>query len=281
MDLFAGTTRVGQLCKASGLFVVSNDLAGYSEALSRAYVQADARRVNQARLERLLGELAALLLAPGYVTRTFCEESRYFQPANGARIDAIRAGIDRLARDEEERAILLTSLCEAADRVDSTTGLQMAYLKHWAPRSYGPLALRLPALLPGPGLALRQDANRLARDLDAVDLAYLDPPYNQHSYFANYHVRETLFRGDQPATYGVACKRVDCRQQVSPYNRKGQIAAAFTDLVFSLRARYLLVSYNDESFLDTAFIARILGERGHVASVAIDGKRYVGADRHL
>ena len=31
--------------------------------------------------------------------------------------------------------VLLTSLLEAADRVDSTTGLQMAYLKQWAPRA--------------------------------------------------------------------------------------------------------------------------------------------------
>lgn len=276
-DLFAGTTRVGQLCKQEGLFVVSNDLAGYAEALGRTYIQADARRVDHEHLVRLLGELGALSPAPGYVTRTFCEESRYFQPANGARIDAIRAGIDRLAASAEERAILLTSLLEAADRVDSTTGLQMAYLKQWAPRSFAPLTLRLPALLPGPGLALRQDANQLARALDAVDLAYLDPPYNQHSYFANYHVWETIYRGDQPPAYGVARKRLDCRDQVSPYNRKGRIAAAFTDLVYALRARYLLVSYNDEAFLDPAFIARVLGERGYVAAVALDGRRYVGA----
>ena len=28
--------------------------------------------------------------------------------------------------------VLLTSLIEAADRVDSTTGVQMAYVKQWA-----------------------------------------------------------------------------------------------------------------------------------------------------
>ena len=31
---------------------------------------------------------------PGYVTGTFCEQSRYFQPHNGARIDAIRDAIE-------------------------------------------------------------------------------------------------------------------------------------------------------------------------------------------
>ena len=40
---------------------------------------------------------------------------------------------------------------------------------------------------------------------------YLDPPYNQHRYFTNYHVWETLVRWDEPAHYGIACKRVDAR----------------------------------------------------------------------
>jgi len=48
--------------------------------------------------------------------------------------------------------------------------------------------------------------------LPEADLAYLDPPYNQHRYFTNYHVWETLVAWDAPAHYGVACKRVDARQ---------------------------------------------------------------------
>src|SRR5205807_8330392 len=131
----------------------------------------------------------------------FCEQARYFQPFNGMKMDAIRAGIDALATDETERAILLTSLIEAADRVDSTTGLQMAYLKAWSARSYNPLELRLPELLPGAGAVTRMDANALVRDLNAMDLVYIDPPYNQHSYFSNYHIWETFVRNDAPAAY--------------------------------------------------------------------------------
>ena len=35
--------------------------------------------------------------------------------------------------------MLIVSLMEAADRVDSTTGVQMAFLKQWAARSYNDL----------------------------------------------------------------------------------------------------------------------------------------------
>ncbi|MGI8913942.1 MAG: DNA adenine methylase, partial [Chloroflexota bacterium] len=210
-DLFAGTTRVGQALKAQDLFVVSNDLASYSEVLGRTYIQADARTMDRERLLGLLRHLQELPPKAGYFTRTFCEEARYFQPQNGARVDTIRDRIDEIARDEEERAILLTSLLLAADRVDSTTGLQMAYLKDWAARSYQNLELRLPELLPGPGCTLRRDANELARELDDVDLVYIDPPYNQHSYFSNYHIWETLVRNDRPEAYGIAMKRIDCK----------------------------------------------------------------------
>ena len=148
---------------------------------------------------------------PGYVTRTFCEQARYFQPHNGARIDAIRAAIESDHPDGPLRPILLTSLLLAADRVDSTTGLQMAYLKQWAPRSYADLELKVPVLLPGPGHTVRGDAVGTVELLGPVDLMYLDPPYNQHRYFTNYHVWETLVRWDEPEHYGIACKRVDAR----------------------------------------------------------------------
>ena len=276
-DLFAGTTRVGQALKAQGMFVISNDLATYSEVLGRTYIQADATSVDRERLLGLLRQLQSLSPRAGYFTRTFCEEARYIQPHNGARIDAIRDGIDEVAQNEEERAILLTSLLLAADRVDSTTGLQMAYLKDWAPRSYQDLDLRLPELLPGAGCALRRDANALARDLDGVDLVYIDPPYNQHSYFSNYHVWETLIRNDQPDTYGVARKRVDCRVTKSRYNSKREIGAAFLDLLRTIRAKYLLISFNNEGYLGTLDIEHVLRQRGYVSSVGFDFKRYVGA----
>ena len=134
-DLFAGTTRVGQALRGLGLVVHSNDLATYSEALGQAYIAAG-ESVDRVRLAAILRELSALEGRDGYFTEAFCRQARYFQPHNGRRIDAIRDAIDGYDLSEVERGIVLTSLLEAADRVDSTTGLQMAYLKSWAPRSH-------------------------------------------------------------------------------------------------------------------------------------------------
>jgi adenine-specific DNA-methyltransferase len=275
-DLFAGTTRVGQALRRLGLDVHSNDLASYSEQLGLAYVAAD-ERVDRARLRRILAELNALPGEPGYFTRTFCEEARYFQPRNGARIDAIRAAIDTYELDPVERGLVLTSLLEAADRVDSTTGLQMAYLTAGAPRAHAELELREPHRVPGPaGTVGRLDANELAPRLD-VDLVYVDPPYNQHSYFSNYHVWETLVRWDAPQTYGIANKRVDCREVKSDYNSRPRAGAALDALLDSLTAPWLLVSFNNEGYHDPAHVRERLARHGYVNALEVDFKRYVGA----
>jgi len=275
-DLFAGTTRVGQALRALGLEVVSNDLASYSEVLGLAYVAAG-RTVDRDRLAAILAELQALPGRDGYFTEAFCRRTRYLQPHNGMRVDAIRDAIDGYGLDEVERGIVLTSLLEAADRVDSTTGLQMAYLKSWSQRSHGELELRLPPPVPGPpGTVLRRDANELAHSLE-VDLVYVDPPYNNHSYFSNYHVWETLVRWDAPEQYGVAGKRVDCRERKSRYNSRREAPLALAELLETLEAPWLVVSFNDEGFHDPASVEELLAPRGHVVRLDVDSKRYVGA----
>jgi adenine-specific DNA-methyltransferase len=276
-DMFAGTTRVGQAFRRAGCHVVSNDLASYSEAFGQAYIASD-DTLDRARLRRALDDLQALPGAPGYVTETFCEQARFFSPANGARIDAIRAAIDDIDAGPALRGCLLTSLIEAADRVDSTCGLQMAYLKRPAPRSLRPLELREPVPVEGPaGTVTRAAANDLARALDGVDCAYLDPPYNQHSYFSNYHAWETITRGDRPEWYGVARKRIDCRTTRSPFNSARDSWAALVDLIEALRTPWVILSINDEGFHEPAAVAELLSGRGHVAALAMDVPRYVGA----
>lgn len=274
-DLFSGTSRVGHALKRRGYRVHANDHNLYAATLARCYVQADRRRW-QSDAERLVAELDALPGEPGYFTRTFCEASRYFKPKNGARVDAIRERIGQLALEPELEAVLLVSLMEAADRVDSTCGLQMAYLKRWAPRADNELALRVPELLDGPGSASQLDALECARGA-AFDVVYVDPPYNQHKYLNNYHVWESLVRWDKPEVYGVACKRLDCRQYDSAFNSKKRIEPALRELIDAIDARYVIVSFSDEGYLDESTLREILQARGALSVLSVDYKRYVGA----
>ncbi len=275
LDLFSGTCRVGHALKKAGFRVTANDHLRFAHVLARCYVQADARRLGGPARE-LLRELAAVPPREGYFTETFCQKSRFFRPENGARVDGIREAIASMRLSPDLEAVALASLMEAADRVDSTTGVQMAYLKDWAPRALRKLELRMPELLDGSGLALNLDALDAARQVEC-DLAYVDPPYNQHSYLGNYHIWESLVVWDKPEVYGVACKRVQCRHYRSPFNSRRAVHEALRQVISALRARFLIVSFSDEGHVTRAEMEDLLSTRGRVAVFATDYRRYVGA----
>lgn len=279
LDLFTGTTRVAQAFKSVGGAVTAVDSARYSEVFARTWIETDRDAVDMVELIAAIDELNQLAGEPGYVTDTFCVQSRFFQPFNGERIDAIREAIARDYSGTWLEPLLLTSLLLAADKVDSTAGLQMAYIKQWAPRSHKPLRMDVPALLPGGGRAVRGDAIKSARSVGTFDLAYLDPPYNQHRYFTNYHVWETIVAWDEPEHYGVACKRVDARDDVtkSVFNRKREMPDALRQTIAAVDAAIVVVSYNDESWVSLDDLVEMCSVHGDVVALAFDSKRYVGA----
>lgn len=279
LDLFTGTTRVGQLMKRAGIFTTVVDTATYSEVFGKTYISLDSSEVMLSELAEAINELNALPGIRGYVTEQFCEAARFFQPKNGMRIDAIREHIESHFSGSWLYDPLLSSLISAADKVDSTTGVQMAYLKNWSRRSHADLKLLMPVLLPGAGLTLRADATEAVSAIAAVELAYLDPPYNQHRYFGNYHVWESLVRWDKPETYGIANKRVDVRaeENKSVFNSKLTGPEALNKVVAALEAETVLLSYNDEAWISKAELIDICKQKGEVALIEVDSKRYIGS----
>lgn len=279
LDLFTGTTRVAQEFKRRGLHVTAVDTARYSEVFAQCHIATDASAVDKDDLQEALRYLNLLPGKPGYFTETFCRQSHYFQPFNGERVDAIRTALDQDFRDSPLFPILLTSLIDAADRVDSTTGVQMAYVKEWAPRSAKPLDLRQPDLFTGPGQAIRGDARDVVHQIPKVDLAYLDPPYNQHRYFTNYHIWETLVAWDAPEHYGVACKRIDSRDDStkSVFNKTRQMPPALRQLIANVKAEVIILSYNNESWIRLEDLVDMCSDHGHVEVLEFESTRYVGA----
>jgi adenine-specific DNA-methyltransferase len=279
VDLFTGTTRVAAAMKQLGMQVTAVDTASYSEIFSKTFIELDATGKDLSELADAVKSLNALSGTSGYFTEVFCDKARYFQPKNGQRIDAIRSAIETDYKGSWMYFTLLSSLLIAADKVDSTTGVQMAYLKTWSRRSFLDIELQVPELLAGSGRSIRGDAIEQAPNLGSFDLAYLDPPYNQHRYFGNYHIWETLVRWDQPEFYGIANKRIDTRskENKSDFNSKLTLPAALATLISELDVKTLVLSYNNESWLSRRELTDMCSKFETVEILDFDSKRYVGS----
>jgi adenine-specific DNA-methyltransferase len=129
----------------------------------------------------------------------------------------------------------------------------------------------------------REDAQSLAQHLSSeeVDIAYLDPPYNQHPYGSNYHVLNSVVLWDKPAlprqiTRGTkAAIRLDWRtERRSAYNHREEASRAYQQLLNTIRARYILTSYSTDGTIPLENLLQSNVQRGHVSIVMQGYKRY-------
>lgn len=282
IDLFSGTSRVGHHFKTKGHRVIANDLSAYGKVLADALVVADKETIQDEAQKWIDHYNKNKGTLDGYFTDTFCRKSRFFQEKNGKRVDYIREDIEKRDFDPILKSVLLTSLMLAADKVDSTCGVQMAYLKKWAKRSDKDLEMKMPALTDassfGSSESHQGDALEKSKTLKA-DVAYLDPPYNQHSYLGNYHIWESLVKWDKPEVYGIACKRVDVKTRKSDFNKKREAEVAMEKVIDNCakNVKRIVVSFNDEGYISKDKMISLLEKHGDTKVITIEYQRYIGS----
>ena len=232
LDGFSGTTRVSQAFAKMGYRVLCNDIAAWSEVFGVCYLL---NRKSKTDYAELIAHLNALPPKDGWFTMHYGGDPRSaqadglkkpWQIHNTRKLDAIREEIDLLGLTSVERAVALTSLILALDRVDSTLGHFASYLREWSPRSFKALSLEVPNLFcPGEQHEVScRDIFELA-DEKAIDLAYYDPPYGSNNekmppsrvrYASYYHLWSTVCLNDRPVLFGKALRRKDTSDTLAP-----------------------------------------------------------------
>lgn len=213
----------------------------------------------------------------------------YFALDRARRIDAIRERLHdwhvTRAITDDEFYILLAALLEAADAVANTTGIYAAYIKQWQPNALRDLRLRLPVIVPRP-MGMRGDSGArceayqgdvldIASRAGRFDLLYLDPPYNTRQYSAYYHVPELIARGwfdEPPALRGKTGLPADGAKSL--WSTRGQCVAALEQLVESVDADHILLSYNSEGIIPESDIERILRHAGRSRTFLCVAREY-------
>lgn len=277
-DLFAGSGVVAAHFAGRGMAVTAVDTLYHNWLATRCFIGGRPGQVNWRKLTDLLEELNGLEPVEGYCFREY--GGSYFTACNAGRIDAVRERIaDWVAQGRirpQEEAVLLTSLIYAADKVANTCGQYDAFLKHLGSDPYSeagthrvdamvykPLTLGLPQVVANRGArVLCGDADELV-DQVAVDVLYLDPPYNSRQYVDNYHVLENIARWQKPELHGKTRKFARDHLK-SGYSMKRTAGQRLERLVGRARAGHILLSYNNEGIVPDEVIIRALERRGPV-----------------
>lgn len=275
-DLFAGTGVVGSSYKEMGYNVISNDIQYYSYVLNKHLIE------NVPIIDdSLLDELNELNGTDGFVYNNYCAGSNsgrnYFSDSNGRKCDSIRTALEELhSKGEINDSVyfyFLASLVNSIDKYANTASVYGAFLKHIKKSAQKDFKLELlPVISGNKGKAYNEDINVLIKKISG-DILYLDPPYNERQYCANYHVLETIARYDNPALNGKTGLR-DYTSQKSLFCSKRTVDKAFDDLISNADFKYIFLSYNNEGLMSLDTIKAIMSRYGKYACYTQDYRRF-------
>lgn len=260
-DVFAGTGVVANYFNNKYKIIVNDNLKCnyyvYKSFLGNESINID-------KIQTILDEYNNKMIENGgYYAHTF--KDTFLSYDNLKKVDFIRDDIDDLYHEGKintrEKAILITSLIYAVDKIANTVGHYDSYRKNGDLTK--PLIFSMPKIKPHDckNEIYNMDANELVNKIIA-DIAYIDPPYNSRQYCDMYHFLENIALNMKSKVFGVT-KKMGRSNLKSKYSTK-MAKEALTDLIDKLRVKYILLSYNNVNTKATARSnAKIIDEDIH------------------
>ncbi|PIZ45103.1 hypothetical protein COY31_01045 [Candidatus Wolfebacteria bacterium CG_4_10_14_0_2_um_filter_39_18] len=239
-DIFAGTGVVGERFNEKNIKVIANDFLASNYIPLKAFLGTS--KIDLDETEKKVVLLNSLKTdRDNYFSEHF--GNTYFTLENARKIGAIREKINEIAKNENEKVVLITSLLYAVDKVANTVGHYDAYRKKLDTTQ--PLRLLVPDFDPENNLnneIYQRDANQLIGEI-SCDVLYIDPPYNSRQYSDAYHLLENLVTWEKPPVYGKA-KKMD-RSYIKSDYCLASAPRAFSDLISNAKCKHILISYNN------------------------------------
>lgn len=302
LDGFAGSGVVSRLLKASAEFLVANDQETFSVAALQSHLT-NHTRASSAPLAYVVKNLNATVLdvdlPPGFVEELYAPRDEnnitasdrvFYTRENAKRLDNYR----RLLEQEPPlvKQLLLGPLLSKASIHVNTSGVFKGFYKNRQTgvgqfgghgqnalsRIRGTITLEEPVLsrYECSYHVYQTDANKLVDHLPGLDLAYFDPPYNQHPYGSNYFMLNLLATYQRPEHISKVAG-IPTNWNRSGYNTRKDALPLLTDLLTKVDAKFVLLSYNNEGFIKPAEIRRLLQSLGTVEEVEIPYSAFRGS----
>ncbi|MBD8634683.1 DNA adenine methylase [Stenotrophomonas sp. CFBP 13725] len=283
LDMFSGSGVVARLARRYAATLHCNDLERYSEVGNRCY-QANAQEVDTGALADELDRVARRVAqdsAPGFLCELYApRDDDNIEP--GERVFYTRRNamfLDTFCQvvadtPEELKPFLLGPVLAQASMYTNTSGVFKGFHKNREgigqfggsarnalSRILRPIEVQPPVFsrFACEVQLHRRDANALVRELGMVDVAYFDPPYNEHPYGSNYFMLNLLCDYQRPSQVS-RVSGIPTDWNRSDYNKARLAESALFDAVAQVRAHFVLISYNSEGFIShERFVAGLEG----------------------
>lgn len=295
LDLFSGSGIVSRYFKTFASSIIANDLEGYSNRINRCYLinqsEFDEKKLDE-YYDYVLKELEDKGLQEGFIAEMYSPkddtniqagERVFYTTRNAKYIDTVRRILDEIP--EPYKTLLIAPLLYEASVKNNTSGVFKGFYKNSETkigqfggngrnalqRILANIELQKPILLDRecPYQIFQEDANKLAKKLPHVDLAYLDPPYNQHPYSSNYFMLNLINDYKKPSSVS-AVSGIPTDWNKSEYNKKALALSSMSALCKDINATYILISFNSDGFISLDEMTEMLKELGTVKVFAKD-----------
>ncbi|GHT76560.1 restriction endonuclease subunit M [Spirochaetia bacterium] len=288
-DVFTGSGIVARHCKQFSRLLMVNDLEKYAAITGECYLS-NKDEMNILFLQDmyydLLADVANKHLKEGIIAELYSpkndnniqkDERVFYTHRNAMYIDTMRNSINTVPA-QYQKYFLAPLIAEASIHAN-TSGVFKGFHKNketgigqfGGSNSDALLRIKGDITLPFPVLSNfnceykvhNGDSNLIVKEVPEVDLAYLDPPYNQHPYGSNYFMLNLILENKYPE--GVSkISGIPDNWNRSAYNKKQYAYTALGDLVTAIKAKFVLISFNSEGFISLDEMKNMLKKIGKV-----------------
>lgn len=301
LDVFSGSGIVSRYLKQYSKILYSNDLEGYCKTINSCYLKNRSEidmtrlrsvyeKIKKETIEQLKSGFITEMYAPNDDSNIQLGERVFYTHRNAMYIDTCRQLISKV--QSEFRDLLLAPLLYEASVHTNTSGVFKGFYKNsttgigqFGGNGKNALTRIMSDIeIPFPVFSayecethvLQQDANLLYCQVPEVDLAYLDPPYNQHPYGSNYFMLNVINDYKKPERVSEV-SGIPTDWNKSLYNQKKLAKQTFSDLCNNLKAKFLLISFNSEGFISKDEMMEVLSEIGKVSVVSTPYNTFRGS----
>ena len=291
-DLMCGTAAVSEALRQAEYRVIASDLMTFAAHHARVRLtisdEPKFKGIGAKSYTDIRAHLNHLSPTEGLFFKEYSPEGmpdndheprKYFTGENAGRIDAITQQLNQWATEkllsETENSLLRHDLVLASNRVANIAGTYGHHRSKWGASAMSSLDLRPATFLRGHRVdhTVHQGPAEKIAPLVKADLCYIDPPYMKRQYAANYHIIETIARGDTPEAVGVSGLR-PWRDQYSDFCSKLKIRDAFRKIFSEAQCDQFVISYSEDGLLSEEQLIELFSEVGKVTLKKIPFSRF-------